>query len=163
VALAAPSNHSQDGDSLLVAYYRAIDCGDLERAGTLLDRAARLPGLGWDRWSPAFQVELAYFSAFHHGLANEGRRWLERVPSEGIEEHTWRRAEAAVLLAERRFAEAVASADAGLAAVPLSRDPGGPKAERELLEAVARAARAGLARGRGGIMLPPGGSIKRGP
>jgi hypothetical protein len=148
-ALLEPPEESQEGDALLVAYYHAYDNCEIERAGRLLDRAVALLRKKADAFGrpDSLRVELAYFTARHRGAASQARGWLQAVTPGTQEEHTLLRAEAAVLLAEDRPAEAFAAAEKGLAAVPRSRDAGGSRAERDWLEAVLAAARRALEEG----------------
>jgi len=125
-ALLEPPEGSREEYLLLLAYYHTYDRGDIERARRLLDRAIALLSEGSVFNPTLIRAEAAYpFS---------------------LEEHTRRRAEAAVRFAEGRYAEAVAAAEAGIDAVPRSRDPGGAKAERDWLEAVRTASQRALDR-----------------
>jgi hypothetical protein len=164
VSLLDPPGDCEDVSVLLMAAYRAFDCGEMGAAEDFLDRAATSSmGYAAAHLKQSVQVEPAFVKAFHRGSAEEGRFWLELVPKGAVEEHTRLRAEAAVLFAEGRFAAAAKAANVGLALVPLSRDLGGSKAERDWLEAVAREAQRELAREQGSFMPAPDPSIKKRP
>lgn len=125
----------------LFAFYYARDRGEIEAAGELLDRAvALLEGTPVEKPS-SVHVEAAFFEGLHRRDAAEARRHFDLVPEGDQEEHTRKRGEAAVLLAEQRYVEAVAAAEAAIAAAARSRDPGGAIAETEWVEDVLRAAR----------------------
>jgi hypothetical protein len=139
VRLAGEADGSlEQGIADKVAYYRAEDEGRHEEAGRLLDRALdaryELPFVS----RQGTYLEIAYFEGFHRGNAEEGRHWLGRVPREGIEDHTWLRAEAALLIAEGKHPEALALIESALEAVPRSKDRGGSIAERDWLERMRR-------------------------
>jgi hypothetical protein len=118
----------------VAAYYHAEDCGRHEEAGRLLGRALEARGEVVYEWRRGTYVETAYYQGYHRGDAEEGRHWLQRVQREGVEEHTWLRAEAALLGAEGKVAEALALVERALEAVPRSKDPGGSIAEKDWLE-----------------------------
>jgi hypothetical protein len=118
----------------VVAYFHAEDCGRHEEAGRLLGRALEARGEVVYEWRRGVYVETAYYEGYHRGDAQEARHWLWRVLREGVEEHTWLRAEAAVLGAEGRAAEALALVERALDAVSRSKDKGGSIAERDWLE-----------------------------
>jgi hypothetical protein len=131
----------------LYGYYHALDVGQLDQAGQLLDLAvAHREGLP-PAQQPAVLVEAAFFDARYRQNAAAAQRWLEQVARDSRELHTYLRAESAVLLAEGRAAEAAAAAEAGLAALPQSKDPGGALAEGELLEGILRDSCKAVARG----------------
>jgi hypothetical protein len=118
----------------VVAYFHAEDCGRHEDAGRLLDRAREARGEMVYEWRRSIYVETAYYESYHRGDAEQGRHWLQRASREGVEEHTWLRAEAALLGAEGKVGEALALIERALEAVPRSKDPGGSIAERDWLE-----------------------------
>jgi hypothetical protein len=128
----------EDGSAIealaaLYAYYHAIDRRQTEEARRWLSRATfgrGEPGAPRD----GIDIEVAYFVGFHQGDPLKARVNLERVNRSKVEEQTWLRGEAAVLGAEGKIAEALASVDAGLTAVGRSTDPGGSLAERDWLE-----------------------------
>ena len=80
----------------------------------------------------------------HHHDTTIARAWFSQVRPGEVEEHTRERAEAATLLAEWQFAQAIAVAEQGLASSRKSMDQGGAKAERDWLLAIIDASRRAL-------------------
>jgi len=133
--LTVPRDGSFDdvGASLL-AYYAALDAGRVEEAGALLDHALAHHAA----WPPAFRstlfLEAAYFEARHRAHPAIARACLRQVRGPVMaERHTVHRAEAAVLLAEGKLAEAHSAAGEGLATCPSSSHLGLAQAEAEWL------------------------------
>lgn len=117
-----------------LAYYHAKDQGQIERARQMLNEA-----LAWlmkyrSVSMPGLTVEGAYMAGFHQRDAKTARHLLQLAGTAGVEMQTRLRAEAAVALAEGKFAEAIALAEAGLAVAPFSADPGGKLAEIDWLK-----------------------------
>jgi hypothetical protein len=131
-ALECRDNTTEDALINLYAYFWSVDIGQVDRAAEFLDLAFR------QRDGNLAQIEHAILAeaAFYAGRYNrnpEARKWLQRIPSTGVEKQTLLRAEAAVLWAEGKSAEAAEIAKAALAAVPFSVDPGGAKSEHDWL------------------------------
>src|SRR5262249_25703421 len=107
------------GTADLMAYYHAEDSGLHEEAGRLLDRALdaalELP----PEYRQAVHVEAAYYEGFHRGNAEEGKRWLGQVDRGAFQAQVWLRAEAAILGAEGRYAEALGLLGSALQAAEL--------------------------------------------
>jgi hypothetical protein len=120
----------------LLGYYCALDRGQPEQAGELLDRAlvSVAEAQGTDR--SAILLEAAYFEGFHRQNPVVARKWLHQVKINELREYTFLRGAAAVLLAEGLFADAAASVKAALAQVKRSIDFGGVQAEKEWLKAI---------------------------
>jgi hypothetical protein len=120
----------------LLGYYYALDTGQLERAGELLDSALlRLADAqGNDR--SAILLEAAYFEGFHRGNPAVARKWLHQVNVAELYEYTFLRGAAAVLLAEGLYTNAEDSAKAALKQTKGSLDHGGVIAEREWLQSI---------------------------
>ncbi|HEV3117590.1 MAG TPA: hypothetical protein VGY58_11080 [Gemmataceae bacterium] len=114
----------------LYAYYHALDAGEIQRAGALIDQAAAQ--CAKSPFSRQF-VEAAFFEGRHRLDAKRARHWFKKVERGQMEEQTCLRAEAAVLLAEARCVEAAEKVQAALAALPHSADPGGALAEENWL------------------------------
>jgi hypothetical protein len=133
VALLDRPAHGEKTMTHLYTYYRAVDSGDVERAGHALDLAVMSQETHPIAIPSGVFVEAAYFAAFHRGRADDGRGWLGRVTAGEVEEHTLLRAAAAVLFAGGDFAGAAKKARAGIEAAARSRDAGGAKAERDWL------------------------------
>lgn len=128
-------------------YGHALDAGDTEQAAKYLEEAqARGLDLPPQMRSLGL-VEAAYFTARRRGDAAGARALLEQAgPGFMDEPHERRRAEAAVLLAEGRFAGALETVHAGLEAARRARFPGAAQADLDWLDDLARRAQhAGVA------------------
>lgn len=141
--LALREHNADDLSANQLAYYYFLDGNDVERAGESLHLALEQS----ESYPPGFRtplfLEAAYFQAFHaHDLA-EAQAWWQEAKGGDVEKQTWLRVEAALLLAEGRHAEAAAKAEAGLALIPDSWDPGGSLAEKDWLLAIVERAQAG--------------------
>jgi hypothetical protein len=143
--LALRTGSSGDVTANLYGHYYSLDVGRLDQAGQLLDLAVTQREGTPAAQQPAVLVESAFFEARYRHNAVAARRRLEQVPRDSRELHTYLRAESALLLAEGRAAEAAAAAEAGLAALPQSKDPGGALAEGELLAGILRDSRSRVA------------------
>jgi hypothetical protein len=117
-------------------YYYALDAGQTERAGRLLDLAvSQLRGYQAD-FRPALLLEAAFFLARHRRDVVAARARLEQARGGHAERYTRLRAEAAILWAEGRYAEAAAKAEAGLAAIPRAAAHGNAVLESEWLNSI---------------------------
>jgi hypothetical protein len=126
----------QKADAQLCAYYRALDRGQVEEAGALLDQALSSVDELKGSIRSAILLEAAYFEGFYRRHAAVARKWLHQATIRELEEHTFLRAAAAVLLAEGLFAPAAASAEAALTRAKKASDRGGALAEKEWLWAI---------------------------
>ena len=134
--LALREGTEDDVGANICGYYYALDSGQSERAGRLLDLAvSQLQGYQADL-RPALLLEAAFFAARHRRNVAAARAWLEQAQGGHAERYTRLRAEAAILWAEGSYAEAAAKAEAGLAAIPRSGDRGGAVLESEWLDAI---------------------------
>jgi hypothetical protein len=132
--MAMRSGESYDSLANLYGYYYFLDCGEQERAGALLDLAlAQRSGCPVILREGIF-IEAAYYEGRYRKNARLARSWYYRVEHGRSEEHTRLRAEAAVLMAEGRYAESAIKVRAALHAVVRSKDPGGALAEGEWLK-----------------------------
>jgi hypothetical protein len=117
-----------------MAYDHAEDCGRHEEAGRLLDRAldagVELP----PAYRKALHVTAAYHEGFHRGDAQQGKYWLSQVDRSELTATAWMRAEAALLGAEGRYAEALTLLGSALQAAERLPKHGGSVAERDWLE-----------------------------
>ncbi len=122
------------------AYLRALDRNAADEAGAHLDAMLAMR----DAYPTALQASLfteaAYYRATHRHDAAAAREMFDRSAKGFTETHTRARAEAAVLLAEDRHAEALDAANRGLAALKSAMDPGCAAAERDWLQSLAAAA-----------------------
>ncbi len=128
--------NSQDAIANWFGYVWLLDSGRAAEAGDLLDLAlTQQDGLP-ETFRPALMVEAAFFEAWHRGNAAQARELLDGAQGGMVEAHTRARAEAAVLFAEERFAEAADSARSGLAVTRRSMDRGGAIAEHDTLQTI---------------------------
>jgi hypothetical protein len=146
--LAYREGSTEDALANLYGYYYALDSDQLERADQYLTLALAQADALPVASQASFFVEGAYFEAFHHGNSERASTWLERSKHGPLEEQTRCRAEAAVLWAQGRYAEAASQAEAGLRAIPFSSDLGGRIAEKELLEQLLNSCLKAISEGR---------------
>jgi len=116
-----------------LGYYHFLDLGQTRQAGELLDLCLKDANGFPEAARPMIFAEAAYFTAHHRQEATAARQFLASAFGGLVESYTRLRAEAAVLLAEGRFAEAADRARAGLAQVSKSWDKGGAASETEWL------------------------------
>jgi hypothetical protein len=134
--LALREGTADDVGANICGFYYALDSGQSERAGRLLDLAvSQLQGYQVDA-HPALLLEAAFFEARHRHNVAAARAWLEQAQGGHAERCTRLRAEAAILWAEGRYAEAAAKAEEGLAAIPRSVAHGSAVLEREWLDSI---------------------------
>jgi hypothetical protein len=139
--LALRDGSAYDVSANLFAYYYFLDSGQIERAGQFVDLfVAQLADCPAGHESSLF-LEAAYFVGFNRRDPVQARAWLIKSAGGQVEKQTRLRAEAAVLLAEGRYEEAVVAASLGLAVAPESADPGGALAEAEWLQSILTAAK----------------------
>ncbi|MCI0394682.1 MAG: hypothetical protein L0322_07050 [Chloroflexi bacterium] len=127
----------------VVAYVNAVSQGEIRRAGAFLDRClAILQILPTEQRWVGVLIEAAYFEArFEQNLA-AARDWLTLAHQYKEEEYNLLteqallRAEAAVLLAEAKPAEAARKASASLVLLDRFTDIGNAKTEKEWLESM---------------------------
>jgi hypothetical protein len=132
--LASRTGTPKDAMANLFAYIHARDTGQIELAGQLIDLALTQRQDCPVAWAcPAILLEGAYFEGCYRHNAAVARDLLQQAQGGQVEAQTRLRAEAAVLWAEKRFAEAAAKAREGLAVLPQSADPGGALAEGDWL------------------------------
>ncbi|MBC8163730.1 MAG: hypothetical protein H7Z42_21185 [Roseiflexaceae bacterium] len=136
-AQAVPDDTIDHRSAQLMAYSHTLDQGDIQQAGTLLDDI--LANL--DDWPAPFRpsvlLEAAYYAARHRQQPLQARQQLDQATSGTLVAPSTRlSAEATVLLAEGRAAEAAAKAEAGIRALNRAIDAGSALVERERLEAV---------------------------
>ncbi|HXM55023.1 MAG TPA: M50 family metallopeptidase [Candidatus Dormibacteraeota bacterium] len=131
----------------LLAYARAVDCGQVDRAAALLTRAfaaRRLLPAGARR---SLAAETAFFVARFRGSHALAARLLEADVADrpGVAVADVERARAAVHLASGRFPEALAACDLALAALDRarSRPTGLVRFDRDLVAAMRDQARSG--------------------
>jgi hypothetical protein len=134
--LALREGNVDDVGANTCGYYYALDCGQIERAGLLLDLAkSQLEGYQVESL-PALLLEVAFFEArYRHNVA-AARAWLEQAQGGHAESFTRLRAEAAILWAEGFYAKAAAKAEAGLAAIPQLAARGSAVLESESLSSI---------------------------
>ncbi len=136
-------------DSLwnLYCYYYAMDCGQIDRADQYLGLAlSQREGYPIESRAALF-LEGAYFDARFRSDLLAAAFWHAESKEGHAEEQAHCRAEAAIFWAMGKLAEAMARAEAGLRAIPQSRDLGGRIAEQEWLEELLQLCRKGIAGG----------------
>jgi hypothetical protein len=129
----------------LNAYYREMDRGNVEEAASFIDRIVA-------RISPAPQFvpdarivpETAYFAARFKENPTLARNWLDRSRPRSEVRHIQLRAQAAILLAERRYAEARDRATEALSWVNELPPSGLAQAEREWIQRIIGDAESGM-------------------
>ncbi|HEV8061110.1 MAG TPA: hypothetical protein VGP68_14620 [Gemmataceae bacterium] len=134
-------------DSLwnLYCYYYAMDCGQIDRADQYLGLAlSQREGYPIESRAALF-LEGAYFDARFRSDLLAASFWHAKSKEGHAEEQAHCRAEAAIFWAMGKLGEAVARAEAGLRAIPRSRDLGGRIAEQEWLEELFQLCRKGIA------------------
>ncbi|MBS0632649.1 MAG: hypothetical protein JSS11_12110 [Verrucomicrobia bacterium] len=125
----------------LIGYYHAADLGETGRAQVFLDRMVEGEGQLMPFVRDVVRCEYAWFLATHAGEPMMARAWLDGAGPAEFDPAVRLRAEAAVLLAEGRRAEAAARAKEGLQALA-HRSPGLVKnafAEEALEDLIRRA------------------------
>lgn len=143
IALAQGGDDEHTG--CLIAYYWALDTGDIPGAGAFLDRAlATLPRPA--KPNPELALEAAYFEARYRANFAAARMWMNRSQGSRFDRVLRPRAETAILLGEGRYEEALVYAALGLAAWEqlACLEPSGLRMEEESLSEMTTQARAGL-------------------
>jgi hypothetical protein len=130
------STPHEKAEAHLCAYYWDLDREEVAAAGALLEHALWLIDELKGNTRTAILVEAAYFEGFHRRNPVVARRWLHQAAIREVEEQTFLRAAAAVLMAEGLFAEAADSAEAAVEKAKLSLDFGGALAEKAWLKAI---------------------------
>lgn len=145
--LACRKGSPQEAGWNLYCYYYFLDKGEVKQAGACLVTAlAQYQGYPSISRSALF-LEGAYFEARHNSNIAAAFGWLEEANQEKrVEEQTHCRAEAALLWARGRFAEAASRAEDGLKAIPFSADLGGRQAEKDWLEELLSLCQASIAK-----------------
>jgi hypothetical protein len=134
--LALRDGTDDDVGANVCGYYHALDSGQRERAGRLLDLAASQRQGYPAEFRLALLLEAAFFEARHRHNVAAARAWLEQAQGGHAERFTRLRAEAAILWAEGRYAEAAVKAEAGLEAIPRSAACGSAVLESEWLNSI---------------------------
>jgi hypothetical protein len=116
-----PDGSEVDVRASIMAYSQALDAGDIPSARRYLVRFLA-PTPTRQQSLPTLALEAAYFMARHDGNPALARAWLVSGNGSPYDAYMRPRAEAAILLAEGRAAEAHARAAAGLDAL-LRRRP----------------------------------------
>lgn len=122
----------------ILAYQAALDRQNIATAGELLAELVDSWTALASGWRGRLALEQAYFLAFHMGDGENGRFWLDQVRRHSsAAQPLQRRAEAAVLLAEGKYALAETAVRAGLTALATEPSTGTNKSEQEWLQAIA--------------------------
>lgn len=140
-ATALPDGTLDDASASTGMYYHALDRGEVERAGRYLERALAARDALPAAARPNFFLEAAFFEGLFRRNATTARAWMDQATGGLLVEPQSRlRAEAAVLLAEGREAEAAKGANEGLEAAQRSSYLGMAEAEADWLRAILEAA-----------------------
>lgn len=130
-----------------LAYFHALDLGDIDRAERELYRAFRSIE-AWRKRSlkttmlPHVQVEAAFFQARYRGNVEQAADWLVKCNTGIVPKRTWLRAQAALLHASGDMALAEKTAREALAAPRFMQAPGIAILEDEWLAELAEIKRA---------------------
>lgn len=126
---------------LLYKYLHELDLGKIEQAGRSLDQALLL-GRGEKLSGADLFWEAAYYTARFRKQPDLARQWLQRgQPGFLDEEQTRVRAEAAILIAEGKFREALSRIELGFQVLKASFESGIAQAEKDWLNELADQAR----------------------
>lgn len=117
----------------ILAYYHAMDLGDMGTARVWLDALRDELPAATPLMRSVLSMEDAYLTARAGGDAAGARSLLDAVDRRLVDRHNLMRADAAVLLAEGRPREAAASARAGIAALGMAESEGFATASRDWL------------------------------
>ena len=108
-----PDGSAQDARASIMAYTYALDAGDIPLARVFLNRFLS-PAHTLRENLPVLALEAAYFIARHYGDPATARTWMALGAGARLDAIMRPRAEAAILLAEGRSAEAYERATQGL-------------------------------------------------
>jgi hypothetical protein len=127
-------NPMMDASVDLFVYFHHLDCGDISKAGQLLDQVLvhekDLP----EGLKQAVYLEAAFFQAACRKQAQPARHFFERGGGALVEKHTLLRSEAAVLFAEGQHAEVRAKIAQTQPLFEHAFDVGGARAEKDWLD-----------------------------
>ncbi len=114
--LAVREGSNGDAVANMLGYFHALDSGQVEKAGELLDLALSQRTGCSIVYRAYLLLEGAFYEGYYRNNASAARSWLERaIAIPGLEANRLR-AEAAVLFSEGRYEEAIAQAEAALIA-----------------------------------------------
>lgn len=125
-----------------LAFYHALDSGDVDGAAEHVDRMVELVGTYPPGFVPAIWAEAAYFEAAHRGRADVAREYLSRVPEKTMVVKEFERARAQAALA---LAEGDAAGAGEIARKALEQLPADKVFQKARLEEVVRRAEAARA------------------
>jgi hypothetical protein len=131
-----------DATANLFGYYHALDRGETDRAGQLLDLALSQAEGCPLTWRALLFAQGVQFEALVRKNPAMARKWLEKLSLAKAEPRTYLCAEAAVLFVEQRYTEAIQVLERAMAALPVPRDHGS-EAEHEWLLGLLAQAKAG--------------------
>ena len=117
-SLAKPEQSMHHGSGLIMAYYNALDNGDIDQAGGFLDEALVLKDYIPEFIRASLFMEAAYFEAHYRHSATTAQDWFNQVEEfVFIPSYTQRRVEAAISLAQGNHQQALKIAQKGLEAI----------------------------------------------
>jgi hypothetical protein len=151
---------AEEATGCLLAYYHAIDRGDADEAGAVLERSQRIAA-EIPLMTGGVAAEAAFFQARYRRDAEAARTLLAQVGHSPLEHDTRLRAEAALLLLEGRAADAAERAREAITALgdAWSATAGICRMERESLELIV--SEAGGAVGTAGRLQAPAAPLGR--
>ncbi|MDQ3929346.1 MAG: hypothetical protein M3328_09385, partial [Chloroflexota bacterium] len=134
-ATALPDGSFDDQGGNHLAFYWALDRGDVEGAGAYLDRLLAISDGRFMAMQPVISADAAFYHAYYRNDPATARGYLERIGDmlSNRFRYMQMRAEASVLLSEGKVDEARARAREGLASMEAEHayDPGSAQQERE--------------------------------
>ncbi|HYP40886.1 MAG TPA: site-2 protease family protein [Chloroflexia bacterium] len=134
-AVALPDGSFDDQGGNHLAFYWALDQGDIEGAGMYLDRLLAISDGKFVAMQPVISADAAFYHAYYRNDPATARIYLEQIGDMISRRFRYMqmRAEAAVLLSEGKADEARARAREGLASMEAeyAYDPGSAQQERE--------------------------------
>ncbi len=142
----ATDNPAEAVGAHYLAYWRDLDRGDLAGATAHLDAALAQRAVASPAAQAGYAAEAAYLTARHDPTPDApatAEAWLKLAAPIGSVDSNYRRAQAAVHLANGRANEARQAADDALRLLDHALDIGGAEAEREWLATLRDAALAG--------------------
>jgi hypothetical protein len=143
-AVEASKTVPPDPETLLRAYFHELDKGAVAEAGHYLVRATNVTTRQTSP-HPRAMLEAAYFFARFRRDNDTARLRLSQAQPDSKRRHVALRAEAAILLADQQYLEAIERATDAIGALPRAVTPGLAEAEEDwLVEIIAQARLASL-------------------
>lgn len=117
-SLAHPEKSMHHGYGLIMAYYKALDSGDVDQAGKFLDEALAIKNYIPEFIRASLFMEAAYFEAHHRQSADNAQEWFNQVEEfVFLQPYTQRRVEAALALAHGHHQKSLEECQKGIEAI----------------------------------------------